>query len=151
VHPLLMVLIAISLAAVAQILFKTGMTGAALSGAPGEQTRTILRAVFTPMVFSGLFLYGVSTLLWLKLLSTQELSYIYPMIAVSYVMVTLLSIIFLKEQVPPLRWLALLVICLGVAMLAILGKNPRTQTSAAPAPVSQGPEAGAKNLHDAKS
>lgn len=147
VHPLLLVLIAISLAAVAQICFKIGMGGAAIAGAPGKQAFILLRAVFTPFVFVGLTLYVISTVLWLKLLSTQELSYIYPMIALSYVLVTILSIVILKEQVPPLRWLALLVICLGVAMLAILGKNPQAKVSAAPAAISQVPDANPQNLH----
>jgi drug/metabolite transporter (DMT)-like permease len=150
VHPLLLVLIAISLAAVAQIFFKTGMNDLKLDGAPGQQTLLILRAVFKPAVFFGLFLYVVSTVLWLKLLSTQELSYIYPMIAVSYVMVTVLSIVVLKEDVPPLRWLALLVICLGVAMLAILGKNSQTQASATPKAISQAVNANSQNLYDSK-
>jgi|GEM_PF-4384420 len=54
VHPLLLVLIAISLAAVAQICFKTGMDNIAIAGGPTKQALVLLRAIFTPFVFVGL-------------------------------------------------------------------------------------------------
>ncbi|NIM05743.1 MAG: EamA family transporter [Armatimonadetes bacterium] len=123
VHPLLLVLIAVTLGAVGQIMLKQGMGGTGVSGSIGQQGRILFRAILTPYVLFGLMLYGISALFWLKVLSTQELSYVYPMIAVSYVIVTVLSIIFLREQISPMRWVALLVICAGVAMLALWGAN----------------------------
>lgn len=128
-HPLLLVLIAISIGAIAQILLKKGMTGIILLG-----PASLIAAVFTPYVFVGLALYAFSTLFWLKVLSTQELSYVYPMIAVSYVIVAVLSAFFLHEKISLMRGLSLAVICAGVAMLATLGAN---KTSKAHSPHSE--------------
>lgn len=144
VHPLVLVLIAVSLGAAGQIFLKQGMREVALTGALGQQARLLFRAILTPNVFFGLVLYAVSTLFWLKVLSTEELSYVYPMIAVSYALVTILSAIFLHERVNPMRWISLLVICLGVAMLAIWGAN-KVQ-SQGQAPSVQSPQPGADDL-----
>jgi len=129
VHPLLLVFIAVALGAVGQICLKQGMGGMRISGPLPQKLVGLVSAIFTPYVFCGLFLYAVSTLFWLTVLTTQELSYVYPMIAVGYVVVTVLSLVFLHEQVSPLRWLSLFIICVGVAMLALLGAN-RSQPGA---------------------
>jgi drug/metabolite transporter (DMT)-like permease len=145
VHPLVLVLIAVSLGAAGQILLKQGMGGVEITGPLGRQGRILLRAILTPYVFLGITLYAVSTLFWLKVLTTQELSYVYPMIAVSYVMVTILSIIFLQERVNPMRWLALVVICAGVAMLAIWGNNKaKSGETKAPTAEVQSPQSDAR-------
>ncbi len=122
-HPLLLVLIAVALGAVGQIFLKQGMGGMKLSGAGAQRVLSLLAAILKPAVFTGLLLYAISTLFWLTVLTTQQLSYVYPMIAVGYVLVTVLSVLFLREQVSALRWLSLLVICAGVAMLAVWGGN----------------------------
>jgi multidrug transporter EmrE-like cation transporter len=132
VHPLVLVLIAVSLGAIGQILLKQGVGGVSLSGGAVDQVRTLFSHLFLPRptAFFGLVFYVISTVFWLKVLTTQELSYVYPMIAVSYAMVTMLAIMFLHEHVPPLRWVALSVICLGVVMLAILGGPSAKQDKA---------------------
>jgi len=129
-HPLILVLFAVMLGAVGQILLKQGMGGLDISGAIGAKLTGILKAMLQPYVLAGLCCYVISTLFWLLVLTTQELSYVYPMIAIGYVLVTILSVIFLREHVPPLRWVSLGVICLGVAMLATLGVKKNNSESA---------------------
>lgn len=145
VHPLILVLIALTLGAVGQLLLKQGISGINISGTIFQQLMTLFRAVFTPFVFFGIMMYAISALFWLKVLSTQELSYVYPMIAVSYVTVTILSIIFLHEHVSPMRWIALFIICLGVAMLAIWGNDQKDTAKGKPEIVSEGQVSSAQN------
>ena len=152
VHPLLLVLIAVSLGAVGQVFLKHGMGGVSISGSIVEKAIRLLHAILTPYVFIGILLYVISTLFWLVVLTTEKLSYVYPMIAVGYVLTTMLSLLFLHERVKPLGWLSLFVICLGVAMLAVLGgdralsktKNPQIKTEIN-GPIEKGQESSAKS------
>ena len=43
--------------------------------------------IFSPMVLTGLTLYGVGTMLWLFALRELDLSLAYPFVAMSFVMV----------------------------------------------------------------
>lgn len=109
-QPLTMMMIAVFCGACGQVLIKTGVN---------ERGKTEglvgLLGMFTqPKVFGGFAFYGVSSLLYLKVLEKLPLSYVYPMIAANFVIVTVLSYIFFKEVIPPLRMFGLALICLGV-------------------------------------
>lgn len=61
------------------------------------------------------FSFFFATALWLVALSKIELSYAFPLLSSGYVIVAVLSTVFLKEKISWMRWMAILVICLGVA------------------------------------
>ncbi len=46
---------------------------------------------------AGIISYGVSFLLWIKVLSKVELSYAYPMVSLGYVLVMIFSYFSLKK------------------------------------------------------
>ena len=60
----------------------------------------------------------VATSVWLIGLQRVDLSYAYPMVSLGYVLVSLLAMAFFKEQVQRDRWIAILVICAGVILIA---------------------------------
>ncbi|MBC2425350.1 SMR family transporter, partial [Clostridium beijerinckii] len=62
--------------------------------------------------------YGLSFLLWIKVLSKVELSYAYPMVSLGYVLVMLFSYFIFKENITPLRILGIAFIILGVILVA---------------------------------
>jgi multidrug transporter EmrE-like cation transporter len=68
----------------AQILWKTGLS---LS----QNTTTLtekLFALLTNLSFlGGFFLYGVSIILWIIVISKVEVSYAYPLLSLSYIVV----------------------------------------------------------------
>ncbi|MGQ9517612.1 MAG: EamA family transporter [Anaerolineae bacterium] len=73
----------------------------------------------TPLVLLGLAMYGVGAFIWLIVLSRANLSYAYPMIALTYVLVPLAAWLFLNEPaIPPLRWAGMALIIIGVALVA---------------------------------
>jgi drug/metabolite transporter (DMT)-like permease len=78
----------------------------------------LIRSFGNPYVLLGYILYGVSSLVWLIVLSRVEVSLAYPMMATSYVLVVILSRFLLAEEVTPLRFAGTLVICLGVYLLS---------------------------------
>ena len=70
-------------------------------------------------IIIGFLLYGISVLIWLIVLTKLDLSYAYPITSVSYVLVTLGSIFFLKEKVSKLRWFAIALVTIGVIFVSI--------------------------------
>ena len=97
------------LGAAAQILLKTGAN---------HMTQVTLWSVITNWaLIGGLSLYGVSTLLLVLALRDGELSMLYPVIALTYVWVTILSLIVFHDRANPLRLTGIVVIVIGVAVL----------------------------------
>lgn len=105
---------------IANILLKKGVTS--VGGISGQQANLIAdltRAVFSPFIIAGLFLYGLSFLIWLRVLSFNDLSRSYPIFAsIVFLFTTAGSIIFLKETVSVMRILGIVVILSGIYIVA---------------------------------
>ncbi len=98
----------------AQILMKSGannLTGGSLLG-----------FVTNLPLMAGYVLYGLSTVLLVLALRDGELSVLYPVIALSYVWVTILSVMFFRESMNFFKYLGIATIVLGVT---VLGKGGR--------------------------
>jgi multidrug transporter EmrE-like cation transporter len=68
-------------------------------------------------LIAGLSLYGVFTVLLILALRDGELSILYPVIALNYVWVTMLSLIFFGETMNPYKAIGIATIVLGVVVL----------------------------------
>jgi drug/metabolite transporter (DMT)-like permease len=68
-------------------------------------------------LLGGLSLYGVFTVLLVLALRDGELSVIYPIISLTYVWVTFLSMIFFNESLNPYKGGGIAIIVLGVTIL----------------------------------
>jgi drug/metabolite transporter (DMT)-like permease len=93
---------------------RVGRIGTAQVQAAGD---TILRAAREPMLWAGLGLFGISALFWLVVLSRVRLSVAYPLVGLSYIAVVFLARFLLHERVPGLRWVGVVVIALGIAII----------------------------------
>jgi uncharacterized membrane protein len=67
----------------------------------------------------GLGFYGVGTILFIPALKGGELSVLYPLVALTYVWVSLLSMKFLNEKMTKLKWLGIALILLGVTLIGL--------------------------------
>lgn len=68
----------------------------------------------------GFFSYGIGFLLMLLAFKKGELSVLYPIIATSYIWVSLFSpMIFLNDQMNGWKWLGVFIILLSVSLLGI--------------------------------
>lgn len=115
----ILIFIPIIIAAAGQIILKLGMNKIGMVDfAKTGLFNFFLKTFTTPLVLFGLVLYAFSAILWLVVLSREKLSFVYPMVAFSYVVTVALSVVILKEEVPWLRWLGLGVICLGIILIA---------------------------------
>jgi len=98
------------LGAAAQVLMKMG--GNQLP--PGASVVQMLTCV--PLL-GGLTVYGLSTVLLILALRNSELSLMYPIIALTYVWVMILSVVIFGESLNAFKVLGVLVIVAGVAVL----------------------------------
>jgi multidrug transporter EmrE-like cation transporter len=101
------------LGAGAQILMKSGVAtlhGGSLAG--------LVAAIFTNWrIFAGFALYGLSTGLLVVSLKYGQLSILYPVIALTYVWVTALSVYVYGEVLNSWKMLGLVTVVFGVAMI----------------------------------
>lgn len=101
------------LIAVAQLLIKTGanrLTHADLLG-------TLIGIFVIPPLFFGYFLYGIFTVMFIYALRHGEVSILYPLIALGYVWVAILSALLFHEVMNPLKIVAIGIIVAGVSVL----------------------------------
>ncbi len=59
-----------------------------------------------------------SGLLWMDVLSKKDLSFVYPLISLTYVISLAASALIFKEHISLLRWMGVVVICFGVYMVS---------------------------------
>ncbi len=64
-------------------------------------------------IFSGIILYGLSTLVYLWVLFNYDLSLAYPLVSFTYVWTAFLGVKYLDEKMTLFRWLGIGLIVLG--------------------------------------
>jgi drug/metabolite transporter (DMT)-like permease len=102
--------------AAAQILMKIGAGNLPAVG-PTVILGNPLIVLKNIALMAGLSLYGLFTLMLIFALRDGELSIIYPVIALNYVWVTFLSLIFFHETLNPMKACGITIIVLGVVVL----------------------------------
>jgi len=116
-----LILLSVTFAAVAQLTLKHGMNGVNDRLAParfGVDARSLRVLIATPAIYAGLFLFGLSALVWLVVLSRASLSFAYPFAALTYVLILLFDLFILDETVPPLRWAGVALIIAGIFLVS---------------------------------
>ena len=122
---LILLLVSVSFAVAGQLTLKWAMDriGRIGSAQVSEAGDTILRAAREPRLWLGLFLFGVSALFWLVVLSRVDLSIAYPIVGISYILIVLFARLFLNEHVPLLRWVGVVVVAAGIAIIGLSFKR----------------------------
>ena len=110
---LALIFTSILLGAMGQILLKKGMLvyGAVDASRIWSQ---IFHVLMVPHILIGLVCFSGSFVLWLSVISRNEISYAYPMVSVSYVIILAVSAYWFKEQVTAVRILGVALILSGV-------------------------------------
>jgi drug/metabolite transporter (DMT)-like permease len=114
-----MILVSVTLAAVAQLTLKHGMNQVKDSFGVVNLNAESLKAVASQTsVWAGLFLFGLSALVWLAVLSRTSLSFAYPFAALTYVLILVFDQFVLDENVPALRWGGVAFIAMGIFLIS---------------------------------
>ncbi|GBQ28195.1 EamA family transporter [Gluconacetobacter azotocaptans] len=116
-----LVLVSVLLSSSAQILLKTGMSDravqAAIASRAGVWDAVSVIALNVPVVL-GLLAFGLSAVVWLLVLARIDVSQAYPCVAFGIVLTVLAGIVFLGEDIHPMRVVGLVVIVSGVVLMA---------------------------------
>ncbi|OGD83127.1 hypothetical protein A2165_01995 [Candidatus Curtissbacteria bacterium RBG_13_40_7] len=104
----------------ANILLKKGVL--AIGGISGQKAKLISelsKAAFNPFIIIGLALYGFSFIIWLRVLTFNDLSRAYPIFAtIVFMLTTLGSMIFLKENISAARIVGMIIMLVGIYIVS---------------------------------
>ena len=104
------VFISVALNATGQVLFKAARTS--------QQGASFFELFLHPETWLGFVLYGLSSVIWLWVLSRTHLSAAYPILALAFPIVVGLSAVLFGESISMLRWCGVGLILVGVSLLA---------------------------------
>lgn len=131
---ILLVLCSVTPAVAGQLILKYAISRLSLDMSETGPVGYYVRLFTTPIVLLGFLMYGLSSLVWLFILSKLPLSLAYPLVAMGYVLVVFFSWLLLREHVSITRMIGVAVICLGVALLATTAPGDSHPKGAGPAP-----------------
>jgi len=107
----------IFLISAAQLLLKQGSNSFADSPSSHSVIVNIFYKIFDPYIFFGAVTYFLSFVLWIYILSKNKVSFVYPLMSLSYVAVMILSGYFFSEKVTLYQWLGASLIIFGTAFI----------------------------------
>ena len=98
-----------------------------------EIWRVVKAGVANPNLLLGVALEAAFFVALLVLLSRSDVSFIWPLTAMGFVLTTLTAKYLLHEEIPPMRWLGVLLIMLGAGLITFTEKSKeRKETHPAP-------------------
>ena len=117
---LVLVVIASVLGGVGHVLLSKGMRSIGdLTEAPTRLLGSMAtRALLDPWVVAGVVLQAAFFVMYLTLLSRDDVSKILPMTALDYIVVAVFAQVMLAEAVTPVRWAGIGCIVVGVYLVS---------------------------------
>lgn len=116
---IVIMLLAVTAGTVGDILLAKGMKQ--LGDLSTMNLRGIMEVAFRAMtewkIVVGTAMLALFFFLWLAVLSWEDLSVALPMQALNYVLVAVLAKYILHEEVSPLRWGGIALVCIGVMLI----------------------------------
>lgn len=113
---LAVLLFAVGSAASGQVLLKHGMQQATLS-AVQHSASLVSRAIASPWVWVGLFVFGISAIAWLFTLSRLPLNIAYPFNALGYLVILVASVFLLGERANLWTWIGTSTVVVGLVIV----------------------------------
>src|SRR5579859_266956 len=120
VKTLVMVCAMVVCANAGDLLLKRGMLqiGAVELSAPGL-AHAFRMTITNGTLWAGIFFLCGFMLSYMTVLSWADYSYVMPVGAFGYALLTLFAVVFLHEHVSLRRWIGVLVVCFGVLLVGI--------------------------------
>ena len=114
-----LILLSVSLAALAQLTLKHGTDQVTARSGPLQLGAESLRAIVTtPAIWAGLIVFGLSAVVWIVVLSRTSLSFAYPFASLTYVLILMADRFVLDQEVPGLRYAGVAFIVVGIVLVA---------------------------------
>ena len=104
-------------------LFRLGLKKTGIESLePSYLIKNFFSVVFQPLTFAGFVVFGISAVIWLRVLTVEPLSKTYPVL-VGFVIVFIIvsSILFLREPLSLTRIAGMALIIAGTALVFLKG------------------------------
>ena len=115
-----LLIISVTFNVTANILLKKGIES--VGGVSGKLSTLILeitKALGNPYIVIGIILYGTSFMIWLRVLSFNDLSRSYPIFAsLVFLFTTIASFFILKESIGMLRIVGIIITLFGIFIVS---------------------------------
>lgn len=115
--PLLIVAVAVCFSVTGELFLKAGMNEIGAFNL-SNLIPTMGKILTHPRILTGFVSIGIGAVFWLAAIARVELSWAYPLLSLGYILVLVLSAVFLGESVSPVRWIGVLVIVVGVILVS---------------------------------
>ena len=96
-----------------QILWKLS-----LSKHPLDTTGSLLTVLLQPYLLMGCLLYSIATVIWFYALSRYDLSRVYPLQSLAYVLGALAGGLVFKETISSQQWMGMVLLIGGAYLLS---------------------------------
>lgn len=96
----------------------------------GELGQVVLRAVTNPYIVFGVIFEAAFFLGLLMMMSSADLSFVWPLTALTFVFSTFAAKVYLHEEIDFLRWVGVILIVVGAILIGVTEKKKERQTSA---------------------
>jgi len=102
------------------VLLKKGMTqvGSAQTFSASQIARILKASLTNSQILLGVFFEALFFICLLVLMSKSDISFLWPLTALSFVFATLAAMLFLHEHVSSMRWAGVVLIMLGAALIS---------------------------------
>jgi drug/metabolite transporter (DMT)-like permease len=102
------------------VLLKKGMSeiGSVSQVNAAEVLRVVKAGIVNPRILLGVFFEALFFVCLLILMAKSEISFLWPLTALSFVFATFAAMWFLHEQVSTVRWAGVVFIMIGAALIS---------------------------------
>ena len=107
------------------LLIKAGLNAAAATASQAVGVARIFHSVFQVEVMAGLLIYFLGSVCWMIAVAQREISFLYPLSSINYVLVVVISYVLFSETISWQRASGVIVIVLGMALM-----NRRAESAA---------------------
>ena len=113
-----MVLMLVICANIGDLTLKRGMTEiGSVELSPAGLARALPLTVTNPKIWIGIFFLAGFMASYMTVLSWADYSYVMPIGAFGYAMLTWFAVVILHEEVSIQRWIGVIVVCIGVLLV----------------------------------
>jgi multidrug transporter EmrE-like cation transporter len=99
------------------LLIKAGLNGITPSAANASVIARLINVLLQPEVAVGLMIYMMGTVCWMRAVSQKEISFLYPLSSLNYVLVAAASSLFFHEVIGVRRAGGVLLVVLGMILM----------------------------------
>jgi len=113
--PYLAITINIILMSIGQLFFKQS----AVFVNNNSNLNLITRYLLNPWFYGAIFFFGISTLLWVYILTTMKISIAYPILSISYILIAIGAFYFFGEKLSLINIAGIFLIMCGVSLVSL--------------------------------